>query len=195
MDTLKGGHIAIYSAISVEKNIQDRIISVKNYDGPGFDKKIVESASYTQMLNKITTYIPQDSIIGRLLEHKENCIIVKSNEKGIFQHDILSWQVIGTKPVVLDKLTNNSNIFNQTVNTWLKETNNEQRKIFIDGIFQILSATKASTFKELSESRMKYLNTLLKNYNNINEDEKKVINKMILEFVNSARKSIIHYNS
>ena len=144
------------------------------------------------MLDKITTYIPQDSIIGRLLEHKESCIIVKSNEKGIFEHDIFSWQIIGTRPVVLDKLTNNSEIFNQTINNWLKETSNEQRKIFIDGVFEILGATKASTFKELSESKIKSLNALLKNYNNINEDDKKVINKMILEFVNSARKSIFN---
>lgn len=144
------------------------------------------------MLDKITTFIPQDSIIGRLLEHKEKCIVVKSNEKGIFEHDIFSWQVVGNNFIILNKLTNNSDIFNQTVNNWLKNTTIEQRKIFIDGVFEMLSSTNAFTFKELTESKIKNLNTLLKNYKNINDDEKKIIHKMIIEFANSARKSIVN---
>ena len=144
------------------------------------------------MLDKITTFIPQDSIIGRLLEHKEKCIVVKSTEKGIFEHDIFSWQVVGNNFIILNKLTNNSDIFNQTVNNWLKNTTIEQRKIFIDGVFEMLSSTNAFTFKELTESKIKNLNTLLKNYKNINDDEKKIIHKMIIEFANSARKSIVN---
>lgn len=184
----KGGNIAIYSAINSTQDIQNRIISVVNYDGPGFNEKIANSANFTKMLDRIFTYMPQESIVGRLLEHKEQCTIVQSNEKGIFQHDIFSWQVIGTKPIILNKLTDNSNILNKTINAWLKESSIEQRKIFVDTIFELLYSTKASTISEL---KLKNFNIFLKNYNNINDDEKKVINEMISIFIDSIKKSII----
>ena len=43
----------------------------------GFTKKVVESKEYLDMLEKIITYIPQTSIIGRLLTHKEKIRIIK----------------------------------------------------------------------------------------------------------------------
>ena len=39
----KGGNVAVYSAVSVSKDIQDKIIKVVNYDGPGFNKKFIDS--------------------------------------------------------------------------------------------------------------------------------------------------------
>ena len=111
----KGGNIAMYSAIGLPQNLKDRVISVSNYDGPGFTQKIVESENYKNILNKITTYIPQSSIIGRLLEHRENCIVIESTEKGIYQHDIFSWQVLGTNVVTIRNVTNDSEFFDKTI--------------------------------------------------------------------------------
>ena len=187
----KGGNIAIYAGVNTSNEIKNRIISISNYDGPGFDKKIIESKNYQAILNKIITYIPQGSIIGRLLEHKETCIIVKSIQKGIYQHDIFSWQVIGTSPVFIKHVSNNSEFFNNTINTWLKETSPEQRKAFIDIIFEIFDSTNLSTFKEFSNAKFKNINILLKTYNNINDADKQIIKTMIGEFINSATKSIV----
>ena len=111
----KGGNIAMYSAINLPQNLTDRIISVNNYDGPGFSQKITETENYQNILNKMTSYIPQGSVIGRLLEHKEKCIIVESIEKGIYQHDIFSWQVLGTSIITIKNVTNNSEFFNKTI--------------------------------------------------------------------------------
>lgn len=187
----KGGNIAMYSAIGLPQNLKDRVISVSNYDGPGFTKKIVESENYKNILNKITTYIPQSSIIGRLLEHREKCIVLESTEKGIYQHDIFSWQVLGTNIVIISNVTNNSEFFDKTISKWLQQTTPEQRKIFINTVFDLFDSTNVLTFKELSNSKIKNINTILKSYSTIGEKDKKLLSKMIFEFLSAGKKSAV----
>ena len=91
----KGGNLAIYSAVKSEDDIKERIIDVYNNDGPGFDKNMIESNEYRQMLPKIKTIVPYHSFVGMLLEHEEDYKVVKSNQKGIMQHDAMSWQIMG----------------------------------------------------------------------------------------------------
>ena len=91
----KGGNVAIFAAITAEQEIKRKIIKVYNYDGPGFNKQILSKYGEEKIINKIETYFPQESIIGRVLNHEEKCSVVLSNQKGIFQHDIYSWQVLG----------------------------------------------------------------------------------------------------
>ena len=93
----KGGNVAVYSAITSSEKVKKRIVKVYNYDGPGFNKNIIDKYETDDILEKIETYIPQDSIIGRLLNHKEKKTIIQSIEKGILQHDIYSWQVLKKK--------------------------------------------------------------------------------------------------
>ena len=102
----KGGNVAVYAAVFAGNKIQDRIINVTNHDGPGCDETIIEKPEYKRILDKLYTYIPQSSVIGRLLEHEEKYKVVKSLEKGIMQHDIYSWQVLGTKIVQMKEVTN-----------------------------------------------------------------------------------------
>ena len=42
----KGGNLAIYSSIMNTKDIQDRIIKIHNFDGPGFSKNILSWELY-----------------------------------------------------------------------------------------------------------------------------------------------------
>ena len=88
----KGGNLAVYSAIFCEDKIKNRIERVINADGPGFDKSVIQTENYKKILNKIETYIPQSSIVGRLLEHEEEYQVVKSIQKGVMQHDIYSME-------------------------------------------------------------------------------------------------------
>lgn len=186
----KGGNIAVYSAVFSPKNIQDRIIDVTNHDGPGFDKSIIETSEYKRILSKIHTFIPQSSIIGRLLEHEETYKIVKSVQKGIMQHDIYSWQLLGTEFMYLKELTNGSEVINKTVRNWLKTTTPEQRSNFINVMYEVVSNTNVKTIKEFSATRAKNIGIILKTYKNIDEKDKKMIGQMIFTFLVAAKESI-----
>ena len=175
----KGGNVAVYSAVKCSNDIQRRIIKICNYDGPGFDKKVVESNKNKEIIKKVNTYIPQDSIIGRILEHEEKYEVVQSIENGIYQHDIYSWQIIGTEMIKLDSVTNSSEVINHAIRQWLKTTTPEQRKIFINGIFDVFYSIEANTFSDIN---IKKLPTLIKTYREISEEDRKTIMEMIKIF-------------
>lgn len=179
----KGGNVAIYSAIMSNLKIQDRIIKVYNYDGPGFNSKIVEQFKDAPILKKIETYLPQDSVIGRIMEHKEKCEIVQSNEKGIYQHDIFSWEVLRDDLIKLESLTETSDVIKNTLTDWLLNTTIEQRKAFLDAIFEMFYATDADTFGDISKNLKNNLKKIYKTYKSITEEQKKTISEMIKLFI------------
>ena len=91
----KGGNLAVWGAVHAEERVRDRIRTVFSNDGPGFSEGTVTSEAYKALAPRIRVYLPEDSLVGLLLEHDESYTVVKSNRKGLFQHDGLSWEVMG----------------------------------------------------------------------------------------------------
>lgn len=186
----KGGNVAIYAAIFADESIQNRIIDVVNYDGPGFDQKILDSIPNPSIIDKITTYLPQGSVIGRLMEHKGKIFIVHSDAKGILQHDIFSWSVMKDEFIRFYKWTNGSEIMNNSVCEWLKNTTPEKRKIFIDSIFELLYSTSAETFNGFTKVLVQKLPTIIKTYSNLSDEDKSVMIEMLKLFIKSYYDSL-----
>lgn len=181
----KGGNVAIYSAITVDEQVQNRIIKVYNYDGPGFNKNIIKMYGDSKIVSRIETYIPQDSIIGRLLNHKEKITITSSTEKGIMQHNIYSWEVLKDDFIHSKSSTDISEDIDKTLTEWLEKTTNEQRKIVIDSVFELFYSTEASTFSEMSKNMSTNLPIILKKYGEIEKEDKKMITNTITSIVSS----------
>lgn len=176
----KGGNIAIYAAITVPEEIQKRIIDVVNYDGPGFNMKKVNENKGKDILNKIFTYIPQESIFGRIMEHVEKCEVILSIEKGVYQHDIYSWQVLRDKMVRAESLTDESNRINNKITNWLENTTPGQRKIFVDSVFEIFYSTEANNFEEINW--IKNVPTIISAYKGLSPEDRKTLIEMITLF-------------
>lgn len=179
----KGGNVAIYTALTASKEIQDRIIKVYNYDGPGFNKEIISKYKGSNVLRNIETYMPQESIIGRIMTHQEKCTITRSIEKGIYQHDIYSWQVLGKEMLKSENLTESSEIFNKSLTNWLDTTTNKQRKIFFDGVFEVIYSTEANKFSDIQKNLTANMSKIYKKYKEIPEEERKMITEMIKLFL------------
>lgn len=176
----KGGNIAIYAAITVPEKIQKRIIDVVNYDGPGFNMKKVNENKGKDILNKIFTFIPQESIFGRIMEHAEKCEVILSIEKGVYQHDIYSWQVLRDKMVRAESLTDESNRINNKITNWLENTTPGQRKIFVDSVFEIFYSTEANNFEEINW--IKNVPIIISAYKGLSPEDRKTLIEMITLF-------------
>lgn len=184
----KGGNLAVYSAIFCDEHVKPRIKKVINADGPGFDKSVILTDNYKKILNKIETYIPQSSIVGRLLEHEEEYQVVKSIQKGVMQHDIYSWQVEPIKLVRIPNLTNNSEIFNGIVRDWLMHTTPEQRENFINILYEVIASTDAKSTKDFSVDTIKKIRIILNGYKNVDDENKKEIDRMVKLLLESTIK-------
>ena len=186
----KGGNIAVYAATFASKDVKDRIINVYNNDGPGFCDDVIETPEYQEILPRVHTYIPQSSIIGRLMNHKEKYTIVESVQKGIMQHDLYSWQVLGKEFVTLKKLTNESEFIDKTIKDWLENGEPEKREQVIDAVFEILNTTEAQTMKELKANWFANAKTILGTYKNIDSDTKEMVWQTVNELLKVAKNNI-----
>ena len=186
----KGGNIAVYAATFASKDVKDRIINVYNNDGPGFCEDVIETTEYQEILPRVHTYIPQSSIIGRLMNHKEKYTIVESVQRGIMQHDLYSWQVLGKEFVTLKKLTNESEFIDKTIKDWLENVEPEKREQVIDAVFEILNTTEAQTMKELKANWFANAKTILGTYKNIDSDTKEMVWQTVNELLKVAKNNI-----
>ena len=186
----KGGNLAVYAAVFCEDEIKPKIKKIINADGPGFDKSVIQTPEYRKVLKKIETYIPQSSVVGRLLEHEEEYQVIKSNQKGFMQHDIFSWEIEGDKLVRIERVTTNSEIFNGILRDWLKNTTPEERKDFIDMLYEIILTTKATEVSDFRIDTVKKIGQILTTYKNRKEEDKKEIEKMIKLLISSTIKII-----
>ncbi len=186
----KGGNVAAYAAIFAGQEVQNQIIDITNHDGPGFDGDIIQKEEYKKILDKFVTYIPQSSVIGRLLEHKEKNIVVKSTERGIMQHDIYSWQINAKYAITELQVTKESDLVRNIIKTWLEDTTPEQRKNVIDIIYNILVSADATTMRDLSSAKVKSLGRILKLYNKVDENDKKLILKVFASLGTATKQNL-----
>lgn len=186
----KGGNLAIYAAVFANDSVKNRIINVYNNDGPGMSSDIIEKQEYKDMVNKIYTYVPQSSIIGRLLYHEEKYKVIESTQTGIMQHDLYSWQLEGKKFTYLEELTKESKVADKVIIGWLNGISPERRQEFVDILYQILITTNAQTLKEFSNNWLKNASICLKAYTTSNEEDKKIISDTLVKLFGITKNNL-----
>ncbi len=187
----KGGNLAVYSALHINKNVQDRIIRIYNNDGPGFKSSILETNEYKYIKDRIDTIVPQTSIIGMLLEHEEEYIVIKSNETLIMQHDPYSWEVLGADFVKMEGTTSSSHFIDSTLREWINNMTIEQREQFVDVLWEVMGATKAKSFPEMAESLFSNAFKIGKKINQLDDKSKDVLSTALSMLINSAKNALV----
>ena len=187
----KGGNLAIYSSVFCDAKTQKQITKVYNFDGPGFEQNILQSQEFSKMLPKLTTYLPQSSVVGILFNHREECIEIKSSESmGIFQHDPFTWFVTAKAFIRVEGLTNDSKFIDSTLKDWLEKLDNKQREMFIDTLFEVLYATEARTLSDLSDNWLKKSSAVIKALARIEPETRSAVLKIFKQLLSSAKQNM-----
>ncbi|MBO7218822.1 MAG: DUF2974 domain-containing protein [Clostridia bacterium] len=143
----KGGNLAMYASINAPQEIQDRIINVYNFDGQGF-LSINSNKKFDEIYARIISLCPRGSLIGRLFHHTEEAHIVNSYGVALFQHDIYTWEVKGTKFIYLEHFDEISDKLDLLINGLIKELTITEKQNFVQAFFDYLNIT-ATTLTEL----------------------------------------------
>ena len=158
----KGGNLAIYAGVMCSDKTKEKIIEIQSFDSPGFTEDFIASKNYLEMESKIVKFVPEESMIGMLLNDTDTYRIVKSDGEGIHQHDPFLWIVEDNDFVTGKKIDTKAKFVTSTFKEWVGNFTPEQREVFVDGIFDIIQATnaqKAESFIDWSEN-LKSNNTL-----------------------------------
>ena len=158
----KGGNLAVYAAAKAQPELQERILSVHNHDGPGFHSAMLRDPGYRAILPRVRTFVPQSSVVGMLLEHEEPYTVVKSRQLSLLQHEPFSWEVLGGDFVRMEEIDENSRFLDRTIKQWLADTSIEERNAFVDAVYELLTLGQIDDLREiiLPKNVLRYLRTL-----------------------------------
>lgn len=147
----KGGNFAVYGAAFAGNECFDKILEVFSNDGPGFRDETMEKEEYKRILTKVTSIVPQDSMVGMILSNAYSHKIVTSDESGIEQHDLLSWQVEGKHLVEAHEFGLWSKIFNDTLKVWLKDIKDCDRETYVGILFNSITEARGSAYAAIPD--------------------------------------------
>lgn len=150
----KGGNLAMYAALENEDDAS-LISEVFAFDAPGFRRDIWEGLKTVEALHKITNYKPKDSIIGCVLEHREQACILEASDSGLVQHDAFNWAIGPQGFVKAASLTKQSKEALAYVNRILMSKSDEDKKNYIDLIFSLTDKLDIRSIADLTEIGLK----------------------------------------
>lgn len=151
----KGGNLAIYASVMCSPKTKEKIVEIQSFDSPGFTEKFISSQNYIDTESKIVKFVPEESMIGMLLNDTDTYRIVKSEGEGFHQHDPFLWIVEDNDFVTGEKINTKARFVNSTFKEWVNNFTPEQRELFVVGMFDIIQATnaqKAESFIDWSEN-------------------------------------------
>ena len=182
----KGGNLAVYAAANCPEEVQRRIVQVYSNDGPGMDEATFRSSGYAEIAGKIRSIVPQSSIIGMLLQHHEDYMVVKSTASGLMQHNPFSWQVKRTGFEVIDDLRPGSRHLDQVLRTWLENMTTQERMILVDTMFTALASTHITTVDNLGEAVLHNAGAMLSALRKMDGPTRRRVRQLVVGLLSAA---------
>lgn len=189
----KGGNMAIYSAVMCRDDIKDRITEIQSFDSPGFSENFINSKKYLEAEKKIVKTVPQESMIGMLLNNHDNYRVIKSDGTGFYQHDPFMWIVNGNDFEDGDSIIPKAQFIDAAFNDWIVSFTPEKREQFINSFFKVVEATNegnAQTFRGWADNLKGNSSILVDALRDLEPEERNLILKVIGKFFSSARGSV-----
>ena len=147
----KGGNLAVYAATQCSAAVQDRIVAVYDHDAPGFASEFFDQPSFARIRPRIRKTVPEDALVGMLMETPVEYRVVRSDAVAMLQHDPFTWEVdIPAREFAFaDGVSRMAGRGDAVISKWIEPLDAEQRGAFIDTLFRALTATGAHTTGDL----------------------------------------------
>lgn len=156
----KGGHLAVYAGAECMEKYHDRILSIYSNDGPGFKKDIAGSESVRNVIPKLVSIIPEESIVGLLMNPVIEPVIVKSTAKYAYQHNPASWCLEGKELERVEKTGKASVMASKLIKENIGRMSPEELDLFVEDLFAVFEATGAKTVSGLKKGGLKSLRAM-----------------------------------
>lgn len=175
----KGGNLAVYAAMNCIKPVRDRIIKIYSMDGPGFRQEVLEKSDYADIEDRIIKILPHSSLVGMLFETSPHVKVVESKSFGLLQHNPYTWLIEDDDFKYVKGLYESRKFADDTLNAWVCSLDDHQRKIFVDTLYQVVSASKAENLIDLTGDWKKSMFGIIAATKEVDDDTKKALKEII----------------
>ena len=181
----KGGNLATYAACHVETSIQDRVQKVYSFDAPGLHSSIRNSDNFKAIEGKILSIIPENSIVGMMLDTPDTDLVVKSKTFGLLQHLMVSWEIEGDQFKVVPKVTEDSIQVDQTLKSWTASLSEEELRDFFDLFFGLFIEAGIYRFGDITVDTPVKIQKLIENRRNLTPDQAAMMDRLSRQLIDT----------
>ena len=179
----KGGNLAVYSAANTNEAFRERIEGIYTYDAPGVHTSVLESEGYKAIRSKVVAYVPEDTVVGALLEKDVETVVVKSKLFGVMQHVTYNWQIKGHDFYILKSRTTGSILFERALKQWMCNYSEEELKIICDVAFDLFADINVISFMDFKDEFYKKVSDLIKAATAIDEKNSKLVVEALSDLI------------
>lgn len=184
----KGGNLSLVSGMYANSFIRSKIKRIYNFDGPGLKEEQINSRFYRRIKDKYTLVVPNYSVIGVLLYHPKDMLVVLSDHIGIIAHNCLFWQIKDDR-FINAELSDFSNRVDETFIKWLNNYNEEERKKFVEDVFMVFNRANIDSLLDIKYQVVPKVWSILRESKNLSKETKKMI-KSLVDFMYKNLKDV-----
>ena len=188
----KGGNLAVYSAMTCRPEIQNRIIKVFCMDGPGFRPELLEQCHYERISGRVVKILPHSSLVGMLFESDMHYKVVESKSFGLAQHDPYNWLVEEDHLKQVKDIYESRKRMDNTLNTWILSLNEEQLKLFVDTLYQVISASEADNLIDFTAEWKKSMNGIIGAIKEVDKETAKALKQVVKALFEIAGQTMLN---
>lgn len=180
----KGGHLAIFALASQPRELQERVQQVLAFDAPGFSHSFLTNPGYLRVLPKVQEFVPEDSIVGRLMFRESSQQVVASGSFGLMQHSVFFWQVDEQGQFVpKDAATGASERVARVTATWLERHAPEDIQRVVDTCFDLAMGEGYSSLLTIGVNVVPFIQVMRAKSAELDPDSYELVSRLIDDFL------------
>ena len=148
-------------------------------DGPGFRPEVLKAGNYDVIADRVTKILPHSSLVGMLFESDMHFQVVESKTFGLMQHDPYTWLVEGDHLKHVDDIYESRKQMDNTLNTWILSLDEKQLRVFVDTLFQVISASEVDNLIDFTAEWRQSMNRIIAALKGLDPDTAKALKTVV----------------
>ena len=144
---------------------------------------VLESEGYKAIRSKVVAYVPEDTVVGALLEKDVETVVVKSKLFGVMQHIVYNWQIKGHDLQKLKSRTTGSILFERALKQWMCNYSEEELKIICDVAFDLFADINVISFMDFKDEFYKKVSDLIKAATAVDKKNSKLVVEALSDLI------------
>lgn len=177
----KGANLALYAALKASPEIQQRIERVYVHDGPGFKEGAISEEEWRRLEGRIYRSLPQESVVGLLMNCPIPYKVVNAQEHGLDQHSPFTWEVNDecNDFSYAEKLSDGAQFFDAVFNKWLAQHSDSEAAAIVDALFRAIEAAGVTNASEIFFGGLKTIPLINKAAQNLDNESGAVLHNAL----------------